>query len=286
MKDCADIKRVVIKVGTSTLAYSTGLLNLRRIQKLVEVISDMKNTGLEIVLVSSGAIGVGAGELGFAGRPHDMPTIQACASVGQCELMQVYSRFFLEHNHRVSQVLMTRYTVDREISCRNLENTLNRLLQLKVLPIVNENDAISTEEIEFGDNDTLSAIVGKLCEADLLVILSDIDGLYDSDPHKNPDAKLIPYVTEITREIQGLAGGQGSHLGTGGMVTKIHAAEMAMEAGFPMLIMNGSHPEQLYTILDGQPAGTWFEPAPQSRQQRAQRLKTKSRYPNDGMIIH
>lgn len=241
MKDCSEIKRVVVKVGTSTLAYSTGLLNLRRIKQLVEVISDLKNTGLEIVLVSSGAIGVGAGELGFSGRPHDMPTIQACASVGQCELMQVYSNSFLEYNHRVSQVLMTRYTVDREISCRNLENTLNRLLQLKVIPIVNENDAISTEEIEFGDNDTLSAIVGRLCETDLLVILSDIDGLFDSDPHKNPDAKLIPYVEEITPAIQGLAGGQGSHLGTGGMVTKIHAAQMAMDAGFPMLIMNGSH---------------------------------------------
>lgn len=284
MKDCTEIKRVVIKVGTSTLAYSTGLLNLRRIRQLVEVISDLKNTGLEVVLVSSGAIGVGAGELGFSGRPHDMPTIQACASVGQCELMQVYSNSFLEYNHRVSQVLMTRYTVDREISRRNLENTLNRLLQLKVIPIVNENDAISTEEIEFGDNDTLSAIVGKLCETDLLVILSDIDGLFDSDPHKNPDAKLIPYVEEITPDIQGLAGGQGSHLGTGGMVTKIHAAQMAMEAGFPMLIMNGSHPEQLYTILDGQPAGTWFEPNVQQRQRRQERLGHKSRYPNDGII--
>lgn len=281
MKDCSEMKRIVIKVGTSTLAYSTGLLNLRRIHQLVEVISDLKNTGLEVVLVSSGAIGVGMGELGFSSRPQDMPTIQACASVGQCELMQVYSNSFLEYNHRVSQVLMTRYTVDRQISRRNLENTLNRLLQLKVIPIVNENDAISTEEIEFGDNDTLSAIVGNLCETDLLVILSDIDGLYDSDPHKNPDAKLIPYVEDISPEIQGLAGGQGSHLGTGGMVTKIHAAQMAMEAGFPMLIMNGSHPEQLYTILDGQPAGTWFEPNVQQRQLRQERLKKKNCYLKD-----
>ena len=218
----------------------------------------LKNAGHQIILVSSGAIGVGAGELGFSGRPHDMPTIQACASVGQCELMQVYSNSFLEYNHRVSQVLMTRYTVDQEISCRNLENTLNRLLQLKVIPIVNENDAISTEEIEFGDNDTLSAIVGRLCETDLLVILSDIDGLFDSDPHKNPDAKLIPYVEEITPAIQGLAGGQGSHLGTGGMVTKLHAAQIATEAGCEMVIANGWNPDLLYGIVEGEPIGTRF----------------------------
>ena len=258
MKDCSEIKRVVIKVGTSTLAYSTGLLNLRRIHQLVEVISDLKNTGLEIVLVSSGAIGVGAGELGFSGRPHDMPTIQACASVGQCELMQVYSNSFLEYNHRVSQVLMTRYTVDREISRRNLENTFNRLLQLKVIPIVNENDAISTEEIEFGDNDTLSAMVAALAGADLLVILSDIDGLYDDNPRTNPNANLLHEVARITPEIEACAAGAGSARGTGGMVTKIHAAQIAVQNGIGMVIMNGASPKKLYDLFEGRDVGTYF----------------------------
>lgn len=251
--------RIVIKIGTSTLAHNTGLVNLRRVEQLVHVIADLKNAGHQIVLVSSGSIGIGAGKLGLKTRPADIPGKQACASVGQCELMYIYDKLFGAYNHTVSQVLLTRDIVDAPQRKQNVINTFERLLHMGVLPIVNENDAVSTEEIEFGDNDTLSAIVGQLVNADLLIILSDVDGLYDQPPQGHPEARRIDRVTVITPEIIAAAGGSGSQLGTGGMATKIQAAQIAMESGFAMQLIHGARPEGLYDVLDGKPVGTRFE---------------------------
>lgn len=256
-----EAKRVVIKVGTSTLTHKTGMLNFRRIEQLVQIIADLKNSGKEIVLVTSGAIGVGVGKLGLSQKPDDMPTKQACAALGQSELMYIYDKYFSDYNQNAAQVLLTRDIIEDKKRKINVTNTLQRLLELSVIPIVNENDTVSVEEIEFGDNDTLSAIVADLVKADLLVILSDIHGLYDKDPHKNEDAVLIDHVTEISDDIRALAGGKGSALGTGGMVTKIHAAEYCMNAGFPMLILNGSDLKQLYCWYDGEKVGTLFRKA-------------------------
>lgn len=251
-------KRIVVKVGTSTLTHKTGLLNLRRIELLVKLLADLKNAGKDIVLVSSGAIGVGVGELGLKERPKDTPTKQACAAIGQCELMYIYDKLFSEYNHKVAQILLTKDVVGDPERKENVENTFDRLLDLNVIPIVNENDTVSTEEIEFGDNDTLAAIVGELVNADLLIMLSDIDGLYDKNPKEYSDAKLIPYVPEVTDEIRALAGGKGSSLGTGGMVTKLNAAQIAIRAGFPMVLLNGQTPELLYRLYDGEAVGTLF----------------------------
>lgn len=251
--------RVVIKVGTSTLTYSTGHLNIRRMEALVKVISDLKNSGLEIVLVTSGAIGVGVSKLGLSTRPSDIPTKQAAASIGQCELMYMYDKEFNKYNHIVSQVLLTRYTIDDPKAHKNATNTLDRLLQLGVIPIINENDTVSTDEIEFGDNDTLSAIVANLIHAKKLIILSDIDGLYTDNPRKNKDAKLINVVEEIDEYIYSIAGGAGSSLGTGGMSTKIHAAEIMMIEGGDMHIINGEDPYLLYDVLEGKQVGTLFK---------------------------
>ena len=250
--------RVVIKVGTSTLTYKTGHLNIRRIENLVKVISDLKNSGVEIVLVTSGAIGVGVSKIGLSQKPTDIPTKQAAASIGQCELMYMYDMQFNKYNHVVSQVLLTRYTVEDEKSHTNATNTLNRLLELGVIPIINENDTVSTDEIEFGDNDTLSAIVAGLVQAEKLIILSDIDGLYTANPQKDPDAKLISEVREITDEIIALGGGAGSSLGTGGMQTKIRAASTCMAEGIDMVITDGNDPEAMYDIAEGTSVGTRF----------------------------
>ena len=252
-------KRVVIKVGTSSLTYPTGALNFRRIEHLVKVLSDLKNAGKEIILVSSGAIGVGVGELGLPERPKDTPTKQACAAVGQCELMYIYDKLFAEYHHKVAQVLLTRDTIKDEYRKTNVTNTFQRLLELGIVPVVNENDTVAVEEIEFGDNDTLSAIVGSLCRTDLLIVLSDIDGLYDKDPRQYKDAKLIHFVDKITDEIRALAGGKGSAFGTGGMVTKLNAADLANQYGFPMMILNGLKPEGLYDLYDGKEVGTLFD---------------------------
>lgn len=251
-------KRVVVKVGTSTLTHSTGLLNIRRVEELVRVLSDLKNAGKEIILVTSGAIGVGAGKLGMTKRPSDMPTKQACAALGQSELMYVYDKCFSEYNHNVAQVLLTRDIIEHSQRKENVTNTLSRLLSLSVIPVINENDTVSTEEIEFGDNDTLSAIVASIANAELLVILSDIDGLYDSDPHKNPAAKRIPRVSALDDSIMALAGSKGSEFGTGGMATKLHAAQICMESKIPMIIMNGSRPVEMYRLFDGEEIGTLF----------------------------
>lgn len=250
--------RIVIKLGTSTLAYHTGLINLRRMEKLCRVISDLKNAGHEIVMVSSGAIGVGAGNLSLKERPSDIPTKQAAAAVGQCGLMYAYDKLFAEHNHIVAQVLVTGEDLEDKLRSENFHNTLLRLIELHVIPIINENDTVATAEIAIGDNDTLSAMVAKSLHADMLILLSDIDGLYTADPHTDPKAELIPVVENITPEIESLACGAGSHLGTGGMLTKIKAAKIATCAGCEMIIANGNDPVLLYDIVEGKPVGTKF----------------------------
>lgn len=255
---------VVVKVGTSTLTHENGSLNLRKVSELVRVLSDLKNMGAKVVLVTSGAVGVGTSRLRLPCRPHQLPDKQAAAAVGQSELMNIYSRLFSEYGHTVAQILLTLDVIEDDVRRQNAENTFARLLELAVVPVVNENDTISTFEIErmtsFGENDTLSAIVARLVKADKLVILSDIDGLYDKDPHKYPDAKLIPVIHKIDKELQALAGEAGSERGTGGMATKISAAVIAMQGGIEMSIINGDKPELLYDILEGKNPGTVFLP--------------------------
>ncbi len=251
--------RVVIKVGTSTLTHKTGNLNIRHIESLCRVLSDLKNAGHEVVLVSSGAIGMGVGKLSLKERPQDMPTKQAAAAVGQCELMYTYDKLFAEYNHTVAQILLTGEDMNHADRYENFRNTLHRLLELGALPIINENDTVSTAEIAVGDNDTLGAIVAKGAEADLLILLTDIDGLYTADPRKDPEAKLVSVVSEITPELLATAGGKGSALGTGGMATKLSAAKLCLEAGISTVIANGDDPEKLYDILEGKPAGTLFK---------------------------
>ncbi len=250
--------RIVIKVGTSTLAHATGRINIRRVEQLCKVMSDLKNAGHEIVLVSSGAIGMGVGKLLLKERPADMATKQAAAAVGQCELMYTYDKLFEEYRHTVAQILLTGDDLNDEKRRGNFHQTLFRLLELGALPIINENDTVATEEIGIGDNDTLGAIVAVNAGADLLVLLSDIDGLYDADPHTHSDARLIPLISELNDEVLALAGGAGSELGTGGMATKLHAAQIATEAGIDMVIANGEHPEKLYDIVAGKAIGTRF----------------------------
>ena len=255
-------KRIVIKVGTSTLTHGTGNIHLRRIEKLAMVISDLMNEGKEVVLVSSGAIGVGASKLKLKERPQTIREKQAVASVGQCELMHIYSKFFADFSHVVGQVLLTRDVVEDDHIRENVCNTFETLLDMKILPIVNENDTVSIDEIEnivrFGDNDNLSAIVSTLINADLLIILSDIDGFYDKDPRSNEDAQLLDIIEEITEEIEDAAGGAGTEFGTGGMITKVMAAKKANRAGVNMVLANGEDPKVVIDILDGKNIGTVF----------------------------
>ncbi len=252
--------RITVKIGSSTLTHeNTGKLNIRRIEKLVKTISDIKNSGVEVVLVSSGAIAAGASKLSISHRDRTLAEKQALAAVGQPELMSLYERLFAAYGYNVGQILMTKDIVEDAHRLDLARNTFTTLLELGCVPIVNENDSISTEEIRFGDNDTLSAYVAVVSKADLLVNLSDIDGLYDSDPHKNPDARLIERV-ECLDDVREFAGDAGSAVGTGGMVTKIRAASIAGEAGIPMIITNGADPEVLYKITDGDKVGTYFVP--------------------------
>jgi len=250
--------RIVIKIGTSTLTHENGSTNLRRIEALCRIVSDIMNSGEEIILVSSGAIGMGVGKLGLRSRPSDIAGKQACAAVGQCELMYEYDKLFGEYNHTVAQILLTAPDLSCDDRREKFESTVERLLEYKVLPIINENDTVATEEIVFGDNDTLAAKVAVTVEADLLILLSDIDGLYTADPRKDKSATLISEVKEITEEISALAGKAGSNRGTGGMETKIHAAKIATESGCDMIIANGSSPELLYSIIEGKSVGTRF----------------------------
>ena len=250
--------RAVIKVGTSTLTYGNGNLNIRGIENLCKVLSDLKNSGIEIILVSSGAIGMGVGKLGLKERPTDIPTKQAAAAVGQCELMYVYDKLFSEYNHTVAQILMTGDDFSHTDRYENFRNTLDRLLTLDVLPVINENDTIATNEIKVGDNDTLSAMTAVGASADLLILLSDIAGLFSSDPKTDKNATLIDEVKCVDDSIKALAGGKGSELGTGGMITKIHAAELCTENGIDMVIANGADASILYDIFDGKRVGTRF----------------------------
>lgn len=250
--------RIVIKIGTSTLAYPTGHLNIRRTEQLCKIISDIKNAGNQVILVSSGAIGMGVGKLGLLNRPDDIPTKQAAAAVGQCELMYTYDRLFSKYHHTVAQLLITGKDVEDELRHTNFTNTLNRLLDLDAIPIINENDTVATAEIVIGDNDTLAAIVSQSVSANRLILLSDIDGLYTADPHKNPDARLIHNVGKIDDALLSLAGASAGKQGTGGMVTKLQAAKICLDCGCEMIIANGSRPENLYDIMDGLEVGTKF----------------------------
>ena len=250
--------RIVIKIGTSSLTYRSGCVNIRRIEALCKVVSDIMNSGSEVILVSSGAIGMGMGKLNLSTRPADIAGKQACAAVGQCELMYTYDKLFAEYNRTVAQMLLTAPDLSCPDRHEKFENTLNRLLELHVLPIINENDTVATAEIEFGDNDTLAALVAVSAKADLLILLSDIEGLYSADPHKDKNATLISEVHELTDEIMALAGGAGSTLGTGGMETKLRAARIATEAGCDMIITSGATPEKLYAIIDNEQVGTRF----------------------------
>ena len=255
IKNC---KRIVIKIGTSTLTYPNGALNLRRIEVLVQTIADFKNAGHEVVVVSSGAVGAGYAKLALAEYPKTLEEKQACAAVGQSQLMKIYENFFANYSHTVAQILMTKDVVDDAHRLSLVKNTFNTLLKMNCVPIVNENDSVSCDGIRFGGNDTLSAYVAIACDADIIINLSDIDGLYDSDPRKNPNATLISRVDEITDEVVSYAGGAGSERGTGGMLTKINAAKIATESGIPMIILNGENPRILYDILDGKHVGTYF----------------------------
>ena len=264
MSEANERLRVVVKVGTSTLTHDTGRLNLQNMEKLARVLADLEGMGHQVILVSSGAIAVGTVKLGLPERPKELKMKQATAAVGQYTIMHIYDKLFGEYNRVVAQILLTGEDVDAPVRGEHLHNTFESLLGMGVIPVVNENDSVSSAEIEtgkckvLGDNDTLSAIVARLVGADLLVLLSDIDGLYDSDPHANPGAKLIPTVEAITPELKAMAGGAGTWRGTGGMATKLTAAETAMSAGVDMVITNGKHIEGLYGIVSGEHIGTRF----------------------------
>ena len=250
-------KRIVIKIGSSTLTHESGQLNLRRIEALVKTLSDFKNEGRQVVLVSSGAVSAGVARVGTH-RPTCTAEKQAMAAVGQSELMKLYSRLFSDYGHTVAQILLTKDVMDNEDRRSAAEDTFCTLLEMGCIPIVNENDSVSTEGINFGGNDTLSAYVALVCHADLLINLSDVEGLYDSDPRRNPDAKLIEHVKGVDARIMAMAGGAGTERGTGGMATKLEAARMVVEAGIPMYIMNGKDPTVLYKLMDGEHVGTYF----------------------------
>ena len=259
MKGIKDAQRIVVKVGTSTLTYDTGKVNLRRMDKLAQVISDLRNSGIEVALVTSAAIAVGVGKLGLPTRPKDIPSRQAVATVGQCELMFMYDKLFSEYGNTIGQLLITRSDFESDERRANLSNSFEKLFEFGAIPVINENDSIAVEEIVFGDNDTLSAMVAKLVNADALIILSDIDGLYSGNPREDENAYLIPVVEEISDELMAIADTKGSTRGTGGMVTKLHAAQIATEAGIDTIVMNGAQPEDIYRLLDGRQTGTYFK---------------------------
>lgn len=253
-----DMKRIVIKVGTSTLTHETGKTNIKRMRELVRTICDFSNAGLEIALVTSGAISVGVGKLGLSERPEDTPSRQAAACVGQCELMFMYDKFFLEFGHIIGQLLITKSDIENGERRNNLMNAFEKIFSLGAIPIINENDSVAVEEIVYGDNDNLSARVARLIGADLLIILTDTDGLFDKNPRTEEDAVLIPVVDEINERIFEIAGSRGSSRGTGGMLTKIQAAKLAGECGIPTIIMNGENPEEMYKLFNGRQVGTLF----------------------------
>ena len=253
-----DKNRLVVKIGTSTLSFEGGRLNFQRIEKLAYVLTTLQKAGKEVLLVTSGAIGVGAGRLGMGKKPHDLATKQALAAIGQAELMKIYQKFFGANYQMVAQVLLTKDVMTDKVKNRNAKNTLKTLLEMNIIPIINENDTISTDEILFGDNDTLSANVAELVEADLLIMLSDIDGLYSADPKENPDAEILSVITDISPELENSAKGSGSSFGTGGMITKILAAKICSNAGIDAVLTNGKDPNILFNIINGEEIGTLF----------------------------
>lgn len=254
-------QKTVIKVGTSTLTYDNGKVNYRRIESLCKVLADLQNSGEDIMLVSSGAVGVGMGKTGLSKRPSEIKKKQALAAIGQCELMYMYDKIFGEYNHSVAQILLTADAVETETKRRNINNTIDELLLMGIIPIINENDTVATDELEgnnFGDNDMLSAIVSHITGADRLIILTDIDGLYDSNPRQNENAQKIDVVTKINKTILDMAAGTGSNRGTGGMITKLQAADYATKRGIEVHVMNGNNPKQIYDIFEGKTPGTKF----------------------------
>lgn len=259
MRNLKDVETIVVKVGTSTLTYENGRLNLRRIEILVRVLSDLQNAGKHVILVSSGAIGVGWQVMGLDHRPNTVPEKQAAAAIGQPQLMSIYENFFRKYNQKNAQILLTHMVIDDPQMHENAINTLSALLDYKVIPIVNENDTVVTDEIRVGDNDTLSAYIAQMVKADLLILLTDIDGFYNSNPSCNPDAKFISEVMKITKEIESMAGDSASDLGTGGMRTKLIAAKIAHSVGTKTIIMNGESPENIYRVLEGDIIGTYFD---------------------------
>lgn len=259
MNRFAKAKRIVVKVGSSTLTHPSGGINLRRMDELVKVLADIKNSGREIILVSSGAVAAGVGKLGLHNRPSDIPGKQACAAVGQSELMYLYDKGFGEYNHSIGQVLLTYDAIEHSDRRQNIHNTFERLLEMGVIPVVNENDTVSVDEIKIGDNDTLSAEVAILTGAEVLIIFSDIDGLFTANPATDPNAELVPLVSVVDEALMATAGGAGSNRGTGGMQTKLTAAKRAGMEGIDMAILNGSRPHLLYDLLEGQAVGTRFE---------------------------
>lgn len=254
-------QKTVIKVGTSTLTYDNGKVNYRRIESLCKVLADLQNSGEDIMLVSSGAVGVGMGKTGLSRRPSEIKKKQALAAIGQCELMYMYDKIFGEYNHSVAQILLTADAVETETKRQNINNTIDELLLMGIIPIINENDTVATDELEgnnFGDNDMLSAIVSHITGADRLIILTDIDGLYDSNPRQNENAQKIDVVTKINKTILDMAAGTGSNRGTGGMITKLQAADYATKRGIEVHVMNGNNPKQIYDIFEGKTPGTKF----------------------------
>ena len=251
-------KRIVVKVGSSTLTHPSGMLNLRKIEGLCAVLADLQNAGYGMILVSSGAVSAGWTKMGLTHRPQTTEEKQAAAAVGQCELMSLYDRHLLSYGHTVAQILLTRDALENPVRRSHAENTFRLLCQMRCIPIVNENDSVSSDELCFGGNDILSAYVAELAEADLLINLSDVDGFYDSDPRKNPSARLISHVAKVTEEIERMASGAGTERGTGGMQAKLTAAKMAMAVGIPMVIAGGADPAVLYRIIDGENIGTRF----------------------------
>lgn len=254
-----EITRIVIKIGTSTLTHKTGLCNIMQMGKIVKVIADLKNSGKEIVVVTSGAVGIGAGKLGFFSPPKEIPKRQACASLGQCILMNLYAELFAKYGYSVSQILLPQKVLDGGENEINTKNTFKELLGKSIIPIVNANDTISTKELEFGDNDTLSAYVALLIEADLLIILTDLDGIYDKNPNENKDANLIRKIRYVDKNLEDAVKGKASFFGTGGMETKLKAAKIFSYNEKPTIILNGSFPERMYGIFKGNVEGTLID---------------------------
>ncbi len=253
-----DKKKIVVKVGTSLLAYENGKINLQRMEKLVRVLADLNNSGREVVLVSSGAVAVGLGMIGLENKPDNLVMKQALAAIGQVGLIRLYQKFFDEYNKTVAQVLLTRDGIENSLRRKNARNTLNQLIEMGIVPVVNENDTVITDEIEFGDNDTLSAAVATLIQADLLLILTDTDGVFTADPHIHQSARKVPKVMKASDDLKDINLEGTSKMGSGGMASKIAAAELCREHNVDVVIADGADPSTIMDVLEGKDLGTFF----------------------------